>query len=188
MTLEQAPPAGAVSRAGVGARGVIPIARRRIDLLFVGFFLLNLCFITYIVDLEQLVIANPAHFSYPLWPPGPLIDLVHAYGHALDPLLIARPVWWKMTIWIDVIGFGPFYAAATYAYLRGREWIRMPTVLWAGLMIANVTIILGEEFAGPHATPQPLIVLLLNLPWLLVPLAAVVRMARAEHPFTVAVS
>jgi EXPERA (EXPanded EBP superfamily) len=184
MATPQLAPAEPAAAALSAPRRPIPLARRRRDLLFVAFFLLNLGFITYIVDLEQLVIADPAHFSYPLWPPGPLVDLVHWYGRTFDPLLLARPVWWKMTIWIDALGFGPFYAVAMYAYLRGREWIRVPTLLWAGVMLTNVTIILGEEFAGPHATPQPLVVFLANLPWLLVPLGAIARMAPAEHPFS----
>jgi EXPERA (EXPanded EBP superfamily) len=183
-TSQLAPAEPATGTAPSAPRRPIPLARRRRDLLFVAFFLLNLGFITYIVDVEQLVIADPVHFTYPLWPPAPLVDLVHWYGRTFDPLLLARPVWWKMTIWIDALGFGPFYAIAIYAYLRGREWIRVPTLLWAGVMLTNITIILGEEFAGPHATPQPLVVFLANLPWLLVPLGAIARMAPAEHPFS----
>lgn len=162
----------------------IPLSQRKLDLLFVAFFLINIGFITYIVDIEQLIIADPAHFVYPLWPPAPLVDLIHWWGHTYDPLLIARPVWWKMTIWIDALGFGPFYAVAIYAYLTGRDWIRLPSVIWASVMLTNVTIILSEEFSGPHATPHPVIVLLANLPWLLMPVAVIARMARSEHPFT----
>jgi hypothetical protein len=131
----------------------IPISQRRIDLLFVAFFLLNFGFITYVVDLEQLVIADPARFSYPLWPPAPLVDLVHWYGDRFDPLLMARPPFWRMTIWIDVLYFGPFYLAATYAFVRGRDWIRVPALVWSGLMTANVLIILMEERYGAWATP-----------------------------------
>jgi len=46
-------------------RQPIPISQRRLDLLFVAFFLLNFGFITYVVDLEQLVIADPARFTIP---------------------------------------------------------------------------------------------------------------------------
>ena len=41
-------------------RQPIPIRQRRLDLLFVAFFLMNFGFITYVVDLEQVVIAGPA--------------------------------------------------------------------------------------------------------------------------------
>lgn len=181
--------ASTAARVGVtdarrATRRPIPLVRRRYDLIFVAFFLVNLCFITYVVDLEQLVIADPAHFSYPLWPPGPLVDLVHWWGRTFDPLLLARPVWWKATIWVDSLLYGPFYAVAIYAFLRAKDWIRTPALVWAGMMLLDVTVILFEERAGPHATPQFGVVLLANLPWLLLPLAVIARMARSEHPFT----
>jgi len=97
-------------------------------------------------------------------------------------------VWWKMTIWIDNLAFGPFYVVAIYAWARGRNWIRLPSLLYSAVMLTNVTIILGEEFAGPHASPHFAIVLLANLPWLLVPLAIIVRMWRSPTPFTAAQS
>ncbi len=169
-------------------RQPIPLCRRPMDWAFLVFFFVNLTFITYIVDLEQLVIADPAAFEPPLWPPPPLVDLVHWWARTFDPLQWARPVWWQMTIWIDVLFFGPFYAVALYAYARGRDWIRMISVVWASVMMTNVTIILGEEFMGPHATPERFMVTLANLPWLLFPLLVLWRMWHSEHPFTEEVS
>jgi hypothetical protein len=133
---------------------VLPLRKRPVDLVFIAFFLLNLGFITYIVDVEQLVIDDPAKFTYPRWPPARLVDLVHWWGHNFDPVLIARPAWWKATIWIDALLFGPFYAVALYAFVKGREWIRLPSVMWASVMLTNVTIILSEETWGTHATPK----------------------------------
>ncbi|HEY7834171.1 MAG TPA: hypothetical protein VIG30_11415, partial [Ktedonobacterales bacterium] len=71
-------------------RVVIPLRQRPGDIAILVFFLVNLLFITYIVDLEQLVIANASHFTYPLWPPRPAVDLIHAYGQQYDHDLIAR--------------------------------------------------------------------------------------------------
>lgn len=171
--------------AHASARRPIPLRLRRYDLLFLAFFAINLGFITYIVDIEQIIIPDAAHFAYPLWPPAPLVDLVHWWGRTFDPVLLARPVWWKATIWIDALFFGPFYAVALYAYTRGRDWIRLPSVIWASVMLTNVTIILAEERFGPHATPRFGMVLLANLAWLVVPVAIIARMARGgEHPFT----
>ena len=162
----------------------IPLSQRRIDIILLVFFVINLSFITYIVDLEQLVIPDASNFTYPFWPPAPFVDLIHNYGHNIDPLLIARPPWWKMTIWIDVLFFGPFYACAIYAFIKGREWIRIPSFVYSGMMLSNVLIILGEEIAGPHASPQFPLVLMLNAPWLLMPLVIIYRMARSPHPFS----
>ncbi len=165
-------------------RSPIPLSERRIDGLFIAFFMLNIGFITYLVDLEQLVIDDPRNFAYPLWPPGPVVDLVHWWGEHFDPALMARPPWWRATIWIDVLCFGPFYAFAIYAFIRGRDWIRLPSIIWASVLMTNVTIILFEELAGPHATPTRGLLLLANAPWLLVPMALIARMWQREHPFT----
>src|SRR5215475_1039614 len=161
-----------------------PLRNRRIDLLFIAFFALNLGFITYFFDIEQLTVANAAHMTaYPAWPPEPIVKLVHWYGNHWDPLLMARPAFFRMTIWIDVVVFGPFYAFAIYAFIRGRDWIRVPALVWAGVMMANVAMILFEERAGVYATRYFAMVLGANLPWGLLPVAVIIRLAR-DHPFT----
>ena len=164
-------------------RSTVPFRQRKLDWLFVGFFLFNLLFITYIVDIEQLIIPDPYHFTQRVWPPAPLLKVIHSYGSSIDPLIMARPQWWQDTIWLDVIFYGPFYALATYAFVRGKEWIRIPAIFYGGMLFADVFIILGEEIAGPHASPNLPLVLALNLPWLVVPIFLVLRL-RKEHPFT----
>ncbi len=163
---------------------MIPLRQRPGDLAILAFFLVNILFITYIVDIEQLIIADPYHFAYPLWPPAPLVDAIHWWGSTFDPLLMARPVWWKMTIWIDNLFFGPFYVVAIYAFATGKNWIRIPSIVYSSMLLTNVIIILGEELAGPHASPHFSIVLLANLPWLLFPLYIIFRMGRSQMPFT----
>ena len=169
-------------------RKTIPLSKRPGDIAIIAFFVINVLFITYFVDLEQLVIPNVAHFTYPAWPPRPAVDLMHHWGNMVDPLLMARPAWWKMTIWLDVLCFGPFYVVAIFAYSRGKEWIRIPSIIYSSVMMTNVIIILGDEYAGVHATPNFPVVLLENLPWLLFPLFIIYRMWRYEHPFTRVVS
>ena len=48
-------------------------------------------------------------------------------------------------------------------------------------MLATVTVILGEEIAGPFATDHLPLVLATNAGWLIVPVWVVIRMWR-EHP------
>ena len=87
-----------------------------------------------------------------------------------------------MTIWVDSLFYGPFYAFAIYAFIKGRDWIRIPAFFYSGMMFMGVTIILGEEIAGPYATSHLPLVLALNLPWLLTPIFLTLRLRR-EHPF-----
>ena len=165
-------------------RQTIPLRERRIDWLLLVFFAINLGFITYIVDLEQLVIADRSHFEYPIWPPRIFVDLVHWWWDTFDPLLIARPPWWRATIWLDSLLFGPFYAVAIWAIAKGREWIRVPAIFWSGVMFANVSIIMFEELLGPHRTPAPFVVTFANLPWWLLPFVVAWRFGKTDHPFT----
>jgi hypothetical protein len=113
-----------------------------------------------------------------------MVDMVHWWGRTYDPVLLARPVWWKVLIWIDALVFGPFYAVAIYAYARGKDWIRLPSILYGAIMLTDVTVILGEELYGPYRTPHPDMVLFANASWLLFPLLIICRMWYHEHPFT----
>jgi hypothetical protein len=160
----------------------MPLRRRPFDLVFVAFLALNAFFITYIVDLEQLVIADTSRFTYPVWPPPVFVDLIHWYGAHYDPLLMARPPFWRMTIWIDVILFGPFYFAALYAFIKGRNWIRVPALVWSGMMLSNVLILMMEEAVGDHPPPHLAVVLAANLSWFVFPLLMIWRMRREPFP------
>jgi hypothetical protein len=162
----------------------LPLSKRPVDIALIVFFIINLFFITYIIDLEQLVIADANHFQYPLWPPAKMVDLVHWYGHRFDPVLIARPAWWRATIWIDSLFFGPFYVFAIYAYAKGLRWIRLISIVWASVMLTNVTIILFEEINGEHASPELMRVLLANAAWVIFPVIVLFRMWKSENPFS----
>ncbi|HEQ71020.1 MAG TPA: DUF2781 domain-containing protein [Spirochaetia bacterium] len=169
-------------------QATLPLRRRPLDIIIVVFFIINLGFITYIVDFEQIAVpeaVDPAveFTEYPVWPPAFLVDLVHWWGKNFDPVLLARPAWWKATIWIDALIFGPFYACAIYAFIRGREWIRLPAIIVSAILWTNVTIIISEEIWGAHLTPALPMVLLANAPWFLFPIFIIARMWR-EHPFS----
>lgn len=162
----------------------IPLKKRPVDIALIIFFIINLFFITYMIDIEQLVVTDPQSFQYPVWPPKWLIDLVHWYGKNFDPVLMARPAWWRATIWIDSIFFGPFYAIAIYAFIKGKNWIRFGSIIWASVMITNVTIILFEEINGQHASPEIARVLMANAAWVVFPVIILYRMWKSVHPFS----
>jgi hypothetical protein len=177
-------PAVATPRSVPPGAPPVPLSARKVDIAILAFYWLNLLVITYIVDVEQLTIPDMhGAWTYPAWPPKPAVDLIHWYGTSFDPVLIARPVWWKMTIWLDSLVFGPYYAFAIYAFTKGKDWIRIPSIIQSSLLIAVVVIILGEETAGEHATPHLAFVYALNAPWLLMPMLVIARMYRAERPF-----
>jgi len=165
-------------------REVIPLAKRRIDIILILFFLINLLFVSYVIDIEQIVIANPAHFSYPIWPLRPAVDAIHWWGNSFDPLLMARPVFFKVTIWLDNLLYGPFYLVAIYAYSKGKEWIRLPSIIYAVSMMSGVIMILSEEAFGQYHTSHLALVVAANASWIIFPLIILFRLGLKEHPFT----
>jgi hypothetical protein len=158
------------------------LRKRPLDLVILIYFLFNLVAITYLFDVEQIVIPDTSHFTYPAWPPRFIVDLSHWWGRQFDPLLYARPPWWRATIWIDAVLFGPYYVFAIYAFIKGRNWIRMPSIIYASVMLTNVTIIMSEEIWGPHATPHLASVAGANASWVLAPLLILFRMRRDPFP------
>ena len=66
-------------------REPIPLSKRKLDWFILFYWAIHIPFITYIVDAESLIIADPYNFEYPLWPPAPLVDLVHWWGESLTP-------------------------------------------------------------------------------------------------------
>jgi len=163
---------------------MIPLKQRPVDYIYLAFFFVNLFFITYIVDLEQLVIRDVHDFNYPVWPLPFLVDMVHWWGNKFDPLQSARPVWWKATIWLDVLIFGPYYATAIYAFIKGKNWIRIPTLVIMPILFTNVFIICSEEIFGPVSAINLPLVVLANLPWALFLVFLVWKMWKNEKPFT----
>lgn len=165
-------------------RTSVRLRDRPVDIVFLAFFVVNAGFITYFFDIEQLTVTGATHMAaYPAWPPRAVVDLVHWYGNHYDPLLMARPAFFRMMIWVDVLAFGPFYFLASYAFVRGRDWIRVPALVWSGMMFLDVATILFDERFGEFPTPHFAFVAGANAPWLLLPVGVVARLWR-DHPFT----
>lgn len=68
------------------ARVPIPLKKRPLDLIIVGFFSIALV-IVFVLDLEQVAVANPQNFTYPAWPPKFIVDSAHWWGKTFDPVL-----------------------------------------------------------------------------------------------------
>lgn len=56
---------------------VPPLRQRPLDLILLIYFIFNLVAISYAFDIEQIVIPDTSHFTYPAWPPRVIVDLGH---------------------------------------------------------------------------------------------------------------
>ncbi len=58
----------------------------------------------------------------------------------------------------------------------------MPSIIYASVMLTNVTIIMSEEIWGPHATPHLVSVIGANASWVIIPLLILFRMRKDPFP------
>src|SRR6266849_5486356 len=68
-------------------------------------------------------------------------------------------------------------------YIKGKEWIRLPSIIYAVSMISGVIMILSEEAFGQYRTSHLALVIAANASWIIIPLIILLRMGLNEHPF-----
>jgi hypothetical protein len=108
------------------------------------------------------------------------------YAHDADPLFMHPPDWMRIVTGLSAFVYMPFYVALVVALLTGRNWIQLPSVIYATMIVSLTGIVVfGVEFWGEPAlrTHNPVKFLLFNLPYVLVPLVLLIRM-RKPLPFT----
>jgi hypothetical protein len=108
------------------------------------------------------------------------------YAHDADPLFAHPPDWMRIVTGLSAFVYLPFYVVLVVSLLRGHNWIQLPAVIYATMIVTLTGIVVfGVEFFGEPAlrTPDPAKFLAFNLPYVLVPLVLLVRM-RSPSPFT----
>jgi hypothetical protein len=157
----------------------LPLRRRGIDIFFAIVF--SAFTITSLIsDLLPTVGVN---FSHPTG--NFFVDSNYWYAHDADPLFMNPPDWMRIVTGLSAFVYMPFYLVLVYALLTGRNWIQLPAVIYATMIVSLTGIVVfGVEFWGEPMwrTPEPGKFLPFNLPYVLVPLLLLIRM-RKPDPF-----
>lgn len=157
----------------------LPLRRRGIDIFFAIVF--SAFTITSLIsDLLPTVGVN---FSHPTG--NFFVDSNYWYAHDADPLFMNPPDWMRIVTGLSAFVYMPFYLVLVYSLLTGRNWIQLPAVIYATMIVALTGIVVfGVEFWGEPQwrTPEPAKFLAFNLPYVLVPLLLLIRM-RKPAPF-----
>lgn len=115
-----------------------------------------------------------------------LVQLNYTYSSQYDPLYQSHPLWLRFISGTSAFVYSVFYVFLIISLVKGWNRIQLPSVIYATMIIALTAIpIFGVEFFGPvgERTPNPVVFLLYNGPYVLVPLLLLIRM-RAPLPFT----
>jgi len=153
-----------------------PIRRRPADLCFVAFFGVSV--------LYGFLISLPEALGVPVAPdsPWPPLRALYDWAVAEEPAHLDPPVSLLTSAALDGFVHAPFLSVLIYALIRGRSWIRIPALLFAGSSVTNMFYYFVQTFARPHPPPNTAYYLAFNLPWLVAPIALAIRMRR-EDPF-----
>ncbi|MDH3201122.1 MAG: DUF2781 domain-containing protein [Myxococcales bacterium] len=106
------------------------------------------------------------------------------YARSIDPIFLDTPLWLRVMCAIDAYLFGPFYLVLIYAFVRGRNWVRVPALLYGAAIVYSTVVYFGYEFLDEtnRANADLLGVFVVNIPYTIVPLLLIWRMLRPE-PF-----
>jgi len=158
----------------------LPLAERKFDYFFIVMF--SLFFIT------SMIADMVPTLGYEMRPDSsnPIIRANYDYAYGCDPLFMNPPVWMRIVTGLSALVYGPFYLVLVYAFIKGKNWIHVPAIMY-GTAISVITgvIVFGVEFFGePEWRCQnPAKFLPYNLPYVLVPILLIIRMREAQ-PFT----
>jgi hypothetical protein len=170
----------------------IPLRERRRDWFFVVIFAI-FASTSALIDTANTV-GRPNPHSH-----NPMARFVYDHVGGIDPVLIANPRAVQLIVGFgSAMLFGMFYLVLIYAFVRGREWIRLPAIFYAGMVVMGTGVYLGVDILGDaplfaqacgpgsgfdYKSARPLLSVAVNVPYPLVALLLVARMWRA-HPFT----
>jgi len=72
-----------------------------------------------------------------------------------------------------------------YAFIKGKNWIYYPSIIYSSVLFTIVSVILSEEVWGHTPAKNLPFVLALNGPWAIFPLIILWRMISVgERPFS----
>jgi hypothetical protein len=159
----------------VHAHERIPLSERPRDRLFIAFFLTFACTSFFVDRLAALDVDMCGEQS--LW--GSLCW----YGRTIDPLFLANPQWLRVISGISAFVFGPLYLLLAWAFWRGVDSARAPALVWAISILYSLCLHLWMEFFGEYPPARPFVMMLFYWPYVLVPIATMLRL-REDRPFS----
>jgi len=158
----------------------LALRQRKVDIFFAVVF----AAFTITSIISDLLPTVGVDFSHPS--DNFFVQSNYWYAHDADVLFMHPPDWMRIVTGLSAFVYMPFYVVLVFALLTGKNWIQLPAVVYATMIVTLTGIVVfGVEFFGEPSTRtgNPVKFLLFNLPYVLVPLVLLIRM-RKPLPFT----
>lgn len=86
-----------------------------------------------------------------------------------DPLFYTIPLWLRVLCCIEVFAFGPLYALTAYGMASNARWLPAVALPFSGALIYSTVVYFAMELLEGVPGTSMLVVLLVNIPWTLLP-------------------
>jgi hypothetical protein len=151
------------------------LRQRPFDIVFIVFFCVFIVTCIISDSVEGLGLDQVAGS------PSILVQLNYTYSSQYDPLYQSHPLWLRFISGTSAFVYSVFYVFLVISLIKGWNRIQLFAVIYATMIISLTAIpIFGVEFfGGPgERTPNPVVFLLYNGPYVLIPLLLLIRMRR----------
>ncbi|HAI76724.1 MAG TPA: DUF2781 domain-containing protein, partial [Microscillaceae bacterium] len=98
------------------------------------------------------------------------------YAAPIDPLVAVNPLWLQTMCFISAFVWGPFYLVLVYAFIQGKNWIRLPALMYGAALTYGMVVVFVEEFYGAVPPTHAGLFLAFNLPYKIMPVLLLIRM------------
>lgn len=107
------------------------------------------------------------------------------YARSFDPVFLDPPHWLRIMCAIDAYVFGACYLVFIFAFVKGRNWVRIPALLYGSAIVYSTVVYFAWEFLDEENRSRANLfaVFIVNIPYTVVPLLLMYRVRHTE-PFT----
>jgi hypothetical protein len=153
----------------------LSILKRPLDLFFVSFFcvfaITSFVFDPYIVFSVDISTSTDIVGRSWFW-----------YARSYDPVFLDTPLWLRILLATDAFILGPLYPFLIYAFVRSRNWIRIPAIIYGTMLAFSTLIYFSWEFLDIHnrQVADLFVVVLVNIPYTIVALLVMWRVRKPE--------
>lgn len=162
--------------ANVAVSGPTRPPLRPVDRLLVGAF----CVFAFTSIFMEPYIAFGVDLAHAT---DPLGRLWHFYANNWDPLFLDHPFYMRVMTGIDEWVYGPMYIVLIYAFVKRRNWIRTPALLYCGAIIYSTLVYFLVEILSQRDRANLVMVVIVNVPYTIIPCLLVRRMWSGD-PFS----
>jgi arachidonate 15-lipoxygenase len=106
----------------------------------------------------------------------PIIRASYSWATMTDPLWLEDPPWVQVQTGISVFVYGPFYVLSFIAWLMRANWIRIPSLVFAGALAVNTVVYTVADYMT-GGVGKPVLFFLVNLPYFALAVGLVWRMS-----------